>query len=83
LPPCLASLDPDQPGAQGVDALDGLSGCFLVRLAGLVDNGHMAGLPESQIPRVDATAEGADAAHIPRFLVEQAGVSKVHFSGSS
>src|ERR1039458_1156308 len=43
----------------------------------------MADLPESQIPRAGATAEGADAAHVLGLLVEQAGASKVHFSGSS
>ena len=66
----MATLHTDKPGAQGVDAPDGLSGGFLGRPAGLVDDGRLADLSESQIPRAGATAEGADAAHIPRLLVE-------------
>jgi hypothetical protein len=70
LPAWLATLHPDQPGAQGVDAPDGLSGGFLGRPAGLAEGGRRTGLAASQIPRAGATAEGADPAHILRLLVE-------------
>jgi hypothetical protein len=80
--PCLTTLRTNQPGAQGIDAPDGLSRGFLVRLFELMGNGRIAGLSESQIPRAGSTAEGTDAAHGFRLFVKQAGVSKVHFSGS-
>src|SRR6266853_538764 len=82
-PPCLATLHTGQPGAQGIDAPDGLGSGFLARPAKLADNGRLAGLPESQIPRAGATAEGADAAHVLGGLVEQISASKVQGSGSS
>jgi hypothetical protein len=83
LPPCLATLRTNQPAAQGIDAPDGLSRGFLVRLVELAGNERLAGhLSESQIPRAGSTAEGADAAHVLRLLAKQTGVSKVHFSNS-
>src|ERR1700682_2686759 len=81
-PPCLTTLRTNQPGAQRIDAPDGLSGGFLVRPAELTGKTNRAGLPEPWCPRTGTTAEGADAAHVLRLLVKQAGVSKVHFPGS-
>src|SRR6266568_2701713 len=82
LPPRLATLRTHQPGAEGIDAPDGLSRGFVLRLVERVGNRLVAGLSESQIPRAGATAEGADAAHVLRPLVKQADVSKIHVSGS-
>jgi hypothetical protein len=82
LPPCLATLRTNQPRAQGIDAPDGLCGGFLVRLVELAGNGHLAALSEPHIPCAGSTAEGTNAAHGLRLFVKQAGVSKVHFSGS-
>ncbi|HTA87576.1 MAG TPA: hypothetical protein VK729_14985 [Silvibacterium sp.] len=82
-PPCRATLRTNQPRAHGIDVPNGLGGGFPMRLVELALDGHLAGLSESQIPRAGATPDGADAAHVPRLLVEQAGVSKLHFSGSS
>jgi hypothetical protein len=81
-PPCRATLRTNQPGAQGVDAPDGLGGGFLVRPAKLAGKERLAGLSESQIPRAGSTTEGTDAAHVLRLFVKQTGVSKVHFPGA-
>src|SRR2546427_5250020 len=81
-PPCFAMLRTTQPGAQGIDAPDRFGRSFLVRPAELAGDRHRADFTESQIPRTGTTAEGADAAHILRLFAKQAGVSKVHFSGS-
>src|SRR5438067_4141715 len=75
-------LRTNQPGTQGVDAPDGLSRGFRARLVELVDNGRLAGLPKSQVSCAGSTAEGANVAHVLGLFVKQAGVSKVHFSGS-
>jgi len=75
-------LRTNQPRAQGIDALDGFGGSFLARPAELADNWRWAGFTESQIARTDTTAEGTNAAHVLRLLVKEAGVPKVHFSGS-
>src|SRR5207245_7258172 len=68
---------------QGSDTPAGLGSGFGVRPAKLTDNGLLAGLPESQIPRAGATAEGADTAHVLGVFVEQISASKVQGSGSS
>src|ERR1700692_4680146 len=76
-------LHTGQPGAQSIDTPDGLGRGFRVRPAELADNGHLAGLPESQIPHTGATAEGADTAHVLGIFVEQISASKAQCSASS
>src|SRR5262245_20618389 len=83
LPPCPTTLRTNQPGTHGIDALDGLSRGFRARLVGLAGNNeHLAGLSKPQVSHAGSTAESADAAHVLRLFVKQAGVSKDHFSGS-
>ena len=53
-----------------IDAPNGFGGSFLVRPTVLAGNRRRAGPAEPQIPRAGTTAEGADAAHIPRRFVE-------------
>jgi hypothetical protein len=81
-PPSLAALRTNQPRAQGIDAPDRFGRSFLVRPVEFAGDRHRADFTESQIPPTSTTAEGADAAQIRRLFVKQAGVSKVHFSGS-
>jgi hypothetical protein len=78
-----ATLHPDQPRAQRIDAPNGLGGSLLARLADLGGNRRCRGLAQTQIPRAGATAKSADAAHVRGLLIKQAGVSKVHSLGSS
>lgn len=81
-PPRCATLRTDQPGAQGIDPADGFSRSFLVRLLDLAVDGRRDSLSKPQITRADSTAKSANAAHIVRPFGKEAGVSKVHFSGS-
>src|SRR5208337_2569024 len=74
-PPSLPALRTKLPRAQGVDAPDRFGGSFLVRPAELAGDRHRADFTESPIPRMGTTAEGADAAHILRLFVKQAGNS--------
>jgi hypothetical protein len=55
-------LRTNQPGAQGIDASDGLGGSLLVRPAEFADNGRLAGLAESQVSRAGTAAQRAHAA---------------------